>query len=162
LNEKCVCRQICACIFAKNSHSTCGVTPDKIRKAATRCRENTKSSDSSMCAEKTFHLFSFFKKKFYFFRYCKVFCLHLRQKPSLFLLCLYFSVKKNTFFYFLSHLSRMHIFFPTLNENYFKFFTLFSFLSQVLYYRRIIEQKMHLQTDFARAFSRKTATRRAE
>ena len=78
-----------------------------------------------------FSSFFFFQKKFYFFRYCKVFCLHLRQKPSLFLLCLYFSVKKNTFFYFLSHLSRMHIFFPTLNENYFKFFTLFSFLSQV-------------------------------
>ena len=109
--EMCLCRQICACIFAKNSHSTCGVTPDKIRKAATRCRENTKSSDSSICAEKTFHLFSIFKKKFYFFRYCKVFCLHLRQKPSLFLLCLYFSVKKKYFFLlFVTFESHAHIF----------------------------------------------------
>ena len=130
MNEKCVCRQICACIFAKNSHSTCGVTPDKIRKAATRCRENTKSSGSIMCTEKTFHIFSFFKKSSTLLDIAKFFFLHLRQKPSLFLLCLYFSVKKYFFLLCVTFESHAHIF-PTLNENYFKFFTLFSFLSEV-------------------------------
>jgi hypothetical protein len=84
-----------------------------------------------MHVEKTFHVFSFFKKNSTFLDIAKFLSAFCIKKPSLFLLCLYFSVKKNTFFYFLSHLSRMHIFFPTLNENYFKFFTLFSFLSQV-------------------------------
>ena len=107
----CLCRQICACIFAKNSHSTCGVTPIRSEKLQLDVGRTRKAATQAYAPRKLF-IFFLFSKKILLFRYCKVFCLHLRQKPSLFLLCLYFSVKKNTFFYFVSLLSRMHIFFP--------------------------------------------------
>ena len=65
--------------------------------------------------------------------------------------------------FYLCEFLLLHIFFPTLNENFFKFFTLFSVLSQVFCaIAKLLSEKCVSADRFVRAFSRKTATRRAE